>query len=136
MLRARVAASTPPPSTADDLYQPDSPRPRLGRRISSGVSDPPSPWSSSTGFGWVTSDTPTVTTASAMNATPAPQNAAACAVPRLIVPQSVRECAAAAPNVPATSPASPAHGVARFQNSAMMNVANSGALKNENSSWM
>jgi hypothetical protein len=38
--------------------------------------------------------------------------------------------------VPAARPDTPAHGVARFQNRAMMNVANSGALKNENSSWM
>jgi hypothetical protein len=30
----------------------------------------------------------------------------------------------------------PAHGVIRFQNIPMMNVANRGALKKENSSWM
>ena len=42
----------------------------------------------------------------------------------------------AAPIVPAASPAIPDHGVVRFQNMAMMNVANSGALKNENSNWM
>jgi hypothetical protein len=33
------------------------------------------------------------------------------------------------------SPASPAHGVDRRQNMPMMKVANSGALKYENSSW-
>ena len=38
-----------------------------------------------------------------------------------------------APKNPATRPQKPAHGVARFQNIAMMNVANSGALKIENS---
>ena len=42
----------------------------------------------------------------------------------------------AAPIVPAARPATPDHAVARFQNIAMMNVANSGALKNPNSSWM
>ncbi len=42
----------------------------------------------------------------------------------------------AAPIVPAASPETPAHGVVRFQNIAMMNVANSGALKKENSNWM
>ena len=40
-----------------------------------------------------------------------------------------------APSVPATRPAKPPQGVARFQNMPMMKVANSGALKNENSSW-
>ena len=35
--------------------------------------------------------------------------------------------------VPATRPQKPAHGVIRFQNMPMMNVANSGALKIENS---
>ena len=40
-----------------------------------------------------------------------------------------------APKVPATSPAKPPQGVVRLQNMPMMNVANSGALKNENSSW-
>ena len=42
----------------------------------------------------------------------------------------------AAPIVPAASPETPAHGVLRFQNMARMNVANSGALKIENSVWM
>ena len=36
----------------------------------------------------------------------------------------------------AANPLKPAHGVIRFQNIPMMNVANSGALKNENSNWM
>ena len=40
-----------------------------------------------------------------------------------------------APNVPATIPANPPQGVARFQNMPMMNVAKSGALKYENRSW-
>ena len=38
-----------------------------------------------------------------------------------------------APAVPVTRPQKPAWGVARFQNMPMMNVANSGALKIENS---
>ncbi len=38
--------------------------------------------------------------------------------------------------VPATRLQNPAYAVARFQNIAMMNVANSGALKIENSVWM
>ncbi len=33
-------------------------------------------------------------------------------------------------------PQKPAHGVLRFHSIAMMNVANSGALKIENSVWM
>ena len=40
-----------------------------------------------------------------------------------------------APNVPATSPAKPPQRVARRQNRPMTNVAKSGALKYENSSW-
>ncbi len=40
-----------------------------------------------------------------------------------------------APKKPAIRPQNPAHGVVRRQNIAMMNVANSGALKYENSSW-
>ena len=44
--------------------------------------------------------------------------------------------AAYAAAVPATRLQNPPHGVARFQNIAMMNVANSGALKIENSVWM
>ena len=42
----------------------------------------------------------------------------------------------AAPTVPAASPAMPDIGDTRLQNIAMMNVAKSGALKNENSIWM
>ena len=38
--------------------------------------------------------------------------------------------------VPATSPQRPAHGVIRFQYMPMMNVANNGALKKLNNSWM
>ena len=38
--------------------------------------------------------------------------------------------------VPARKPEMPDHGVARFQYIAMMKVANSGALKKPNSSWM
>jgi hypothetical protein len=38
--------------------------------------------------------------------------------------------------VPASRPQKPAQGVIRFQNMPMMNVANNGALKNENNSWM
>ena len=77
-----------------------------------------------------------MTTASATKAAIAPQNAAAWAEPRSTISHACAKCAAAAPNVPATRPQKPAHGVIRFQNMPMMNVANSGALKNENSSWM
>ena len=45
-------------------------------------------------------------------------------------------CAIAAAAVPVMIPQNAAHGVVRFQNSPMMNVANSGELKYENSSWM
>ena len=37
---------------------------------------------------------------------------------------------------PETRPKKPAQGVVRFQNMPMMNVANTGALKKENSVWM
>src|SRR4051794_29292307 len=89
-LRAMVAAMTPPPRTAGDLYQPRSPFSRLGERRCFGVSDHTRPRSSFAGLGCVTSDTATVTMASAMNAKPAPQNDAACDVPRLITPPSCR----------------------------------------------
>ena len=46
------------------------------------------------------------------------------------------KCATVAPTVPASSPQKPPHAVVRFQNMPMMNVANSGALKIENSVWM
>jgi fused signal recognition particle receptor len=49
---------------------------------------------------------------------------------------AVRQAEAFAAAVPLTRPQNPAHGVIRFQNMPMMNVANSGALKNENNSWM
>ena len=79
----------------------------------------------------------TVTIASARNAAIAPQKAAAWAEPRLNDLPGVSESGAtAAPSVPATSLQKPAQGVIRRQNMPMMNVANSGALKNENSSWM
>ena len=52
------------------------------------------------------------------------------------MPHVCRSAPTAAPSVPATRPQKPAHGVIRFQNMPMMNVANSGALKNENSIWM
>ena len=38
--------------------------------------------------------------------------------------------------MPATRLKKPPHAVARFQNMAMMKVANSGALKIENNVWM
>ena len=82
------------------------------------------------------SETTTLTMASATNAAIAPQNAAACAEPRSTISHACAKWATAAPNVPATRPQNPPHGVIRFQNMPTMNVANSGALKNENNSWM
>ena len=76
-----------------------------------------------------------MTTASATNATIAPQKLAASSEPRSIVPDDVSWCVTNAPRKPAIRPQNPAHGVVRRQNMAMMNVANSGALKYENSSW-
>jgi hypothetical protein len=77
----------------------------------------------------VTSETPTVTTASATNAMIAPQKLAASSEPRSIVPHEYSSCVMNAPRNPAISPQNPAHGVDRRQNIAMMNVANSGPLK-------
>ena len=45
------------------------------------------------------------------------------------MPHEYSSCVMNAPKKPAISPQNPAHGVVRFQNIAMMNVANSGALK-------
>src|SRR6185312_215910 len=92
------------------------------------------PRNSSSGLGWVISETTTVTTASAANATTAPQKLAASSEPRFTVPDEASSCVTNAPRKPAIRPQNPAHGVVRRQNIAMMNVANSGALKYENSS--
>ena len=76
-----------------------------------------------------------------MKATLAARNAAPCPAsgitPVLQDPNasSVRNATATADSVPATSPTQPAVAVIRFQNMPRMNVANSGALKNPNSTW-
>ncbi len=81
------------------------------------------------------SETATLTTMSSTNATPAPRKLAPWPG-RLSTPVSERVNTATAPSVPNTRPAQPADGDIRFQNMPRMNVANSGALKNENRDWM
>ena len=96
------------------------------------------PWSSSTGFGSVTNVTATVTTASTTKAAPAPQNdssevgAEARAMPALVAHVGGQGADRAGHQAPQARP----QGVIRFQNIPMMNVANSGALKIENSACM
>ena len=55
--------------------------------------------------------------------------------PRKLAPTN-RKWPTSAPRVPVARPHTPPAAVIRFQNSPSRNVANSGALKNENSSWM
>jgi hypothetical protein len=106
--------------------------------VSSPVSVSPqtSPCSSRSGLGRVNRLTATVTTASTTKAATAPQKSADSGEPRSRGPRECRKWMATAARVPAASPQNPAQGVARRQNMAMMKVANSGALKNENSAWM
>ena len=69
---------------------------------------------------------------STTKAAPAPTKLAPCPG-RSITPVSLRMKIRIAVSVPDTSPTQPAVGVIRFQNMPKMNVANNGALKNENS---
>jgi hypothetical protein len=80
--------------------------------------------------------TPTVTSASTANAATAPQKSADSGEPRSSGPRECRKWTATAASVPDSRPQNPAQGVARRQNIAMMKVANSSALKNENSAWI
>src|SRR5689334_1456101 len=135
MLRITTSPSATPPSSHTDRYQASSPSSMRSGSASLRGSPQTRPRSSSSGLGFVTSETPTVTTASATNATMAPQKLAASSEPRSTVPDEVSWCVMNAPRKPAMRPQNPAQGVVRRQNIAMMNVANSGALKYENSSW-
>src|SRR5262249_33919444 len=131
---ATASTSAPVPSNQGARYQASSPTAKSST-TSVRLTPQTRPRSSCSGFGCVTSETPTVTTASATNATSAPAKFALCAEPKWTWPIEYSSWVMKAPSVPATSPANPAHGVDRRQNMPMMNVANSGALKYENSSW-
>ncbi len=63
-------------------------------------------------------------------------NSSGSSKPKLSTPLSDVTKMNAALAVPASSPQNAAGDVVRFQNMPMMNVANSGALKIENSAWM
>src|SRR5919107_4167713 len=135
MLRMTTSTSAPMPSSHGERYQASSPSSMRSGSASLRGRPQTRPRSSPSGFGCVISDTKTVTTASAMNAMTAPQKLAASSEPRSTQPNEYTSCVMNAPSVPAMRPQNPAHGVVRRQNIAMMNVANSGALKYENSSW-
>src|SRR3954463_15999048 len=135
MLRITTSASAPMPSSQGDRYQASSPSSMRSGTASLRGRPQTRPRSSSSDFGCVTSETPTVTTASATNATIAPPKLAPGSDPGSSQPNEYTSCVMNAPRKPAIRPQNPAHGVVRRQNIAMMNVANSGALKYENSSW-
>ena len=107
MLRITTSASAPPPSSHTERYHaPSSSSIRSGSASLRG-SPHTSPRSSSSGFGFVMSDTPTVTTASATNAMIAPQKLAASSEPRSTQPNEYTSCVMNAPRVPAMSPRTP-----------------------------
>src|SRR3954471_8340277 len=132
-LARTVRLSTAHASTFGERYQTRS---ASDRRSSFAALPYTSPSSSSTGLGSVTNVTPTDTAASRQKATIAPQNASARSDPNARTPALYSTYVPSAPTLPATMPQNPAHGVIRFQNIPMKNVANSGTLNTENSTWM
>src|SRR3954453_14097953 len=131
MLSTMVMARAIPASSVGLRYHPASSPVRDGVRSSFGVSEYTSPASSDAGFGRVATVTAMLTAMSTTNAAPAPTNAPPWPG-NVHTPDWVSTNTTTAAAVPLARPLQPAAGDMRRQNRPRMNVANSGALKNEN----